>query len=119
MTPTDQQLQLALARMLPEMLMVDLEPIDESAQSSQVCGIKWRSGNSYCDYVDVRETEWLHVCWLVEQGADRQNFALAYQQELERIAAHNRTDKRGRWAVYHASWQQRATALAKVKGVNL
>ena len=68
------------------------------------------------DDLDVinRPTEGLQVCHEAEKLIDSQNFGLAYQRMLEKVAAHNRTDKRGRWAVYHATFEQRLEALCRV-----
>lgn len=51
---------------------------------------------------DVLNTELLHLCWLVEESlTDYQAFD--YSCDIK----------------YHATWQQRIIALAKVKGIEI
>lgn len=101
---TDQQLQLALAKMLPEKIKIH-NPM----------------GNSFFDWTDVEEegrrspvkdTEWLHVCWLLEKTLtpeqDKQ-----FMGELQRQIGYY--DHVYFPILLHASWQQRATALVKWK----
>ena len=80
-TYTNEQLSLALAKMLPDTFNVD-EDI-------------------------VFETEWLHVCWLIEQ-----TFVLTdkYIDYLSYLPGENPVS---------ASWQTRTIALAKMKGVEI
>lgn len=52
----------------------------------------------------VRDTELLHLCWLVEETLDSKH-NLKYYNQIE-------IDP-------HASWQQRVVALAKVKGIEI
>lgn len=121
MNYTDQQLQLALAKMLPDMLAI--EPVTLTNGESYV---RW-CYNSLLNHpsrrlsLKVLDTEWLHVCWLVEETilASQQ---YAYMEKLASIAGECdcfETDASHAFRVGHATWQQRAIALAKVKGLEI
>ena len=106
---TDAQLQLALAKMLPDELYHD-EGYDQGEHKF----VHWRTNNP------VLYTEWLHVCWLVEQ-------TLTLDQKIQFVSELRKTlpDKEVQHFIVevayliNTSWQQRATALAKVKGVEI
>jgi len=123
-TYTNHQLQLALAKMLPEKLII------------HKLGGEWETvfwKNKPIGSGEVQETEWLHVCWLIEQtlsdysGSEGQelsqhdDYALAL---LNIVGVHKPTH----WGeecvadfflITNTSWQQRALALCKVKGVEV
>jgi len=106
MNHKDQQLQLALAKMLPKELV---------EKDNEVLGwhIAWR-GNA--PNSKVRESEWLHVCWLVEQEFVSIKQQDNYRDELcEIFYKHNPQHTQ----ICSASWQQRAEALCKVKGIEI
>ncbi len=97
---TDQQLQLALAKMLPEKLVY--VPI-------RACSPMEQSGFYWIAIDDVRDldkpievTEWLHVCWLVEQTLSPNELA-NYEQAI--------LNKYGFVKSYHMSWQERSLIL--------
>jgi hypothetical protein len=103
--PTDKQLQLALAKMLPEKLHWN---------KSHNKGM-WN--RPYGDGEEIKETEWLHVCWLIEKSLpldkrDEYHWRLGELTEKDRMAPRY-------WTNLNASWQQRAVALAKVKGIEI
>lgn len=83
---TDQELQLELAKLLPE-------KIEQGVNAGRFIWI----GN--CMW--VRDTEWLHVCWLIERNVLSADEHHAFSKLV------NISD----------SWQQRARAILKVKGM--
>lgn len=87
MNYTDEQLKVALAKMLPETVCYC------SPQGTR--GLHWLPRNNTDLYhYSVRDTELLHLCWLVEDyGCDTVPF--------------------------NASWQQRVVALAKAKEIEI
>lgn len=101
MTPTDTQLKQALAKMLPEQVKIE-RAIPNGTH------LYWENGNF------IKNTELLHLCWLVEQELIKSK-TLEEQQDyhytLRGVVAPS-------WAM-SASWQQRTTALAKVKGIEI
>lgn len=103
--PTDQQLQLALAKMLPETLI-----------PAVTAGKFWWNGNQRQRIVgcEIINTEWLHVCWLVEQtlsDEQRDVYIISLMTDVDGTRYMNRG--------VSATWQQRALALCKVKGVEI
>lgn len=100
----DTQLQLALAKMLPEKIKIRL--------LDGVVTIHWIVANSISS--EIKGTEWLHVCWLVEQELSRNDHD-HFLRALQIV-----TTEEPNWfrACTSASWQQRALALCKVKGIN-
>ena len=106
--PTDQALKLALAKMLSEKLYLHNRP---------KCDTVYWSGNDRDQTfsLPVQDTEWLHVCWLVEQQFNNFDHQRYVNQLYEEAEPHTR--------LMHPdcspSWQQRAIALAKVKGVEI
>lgn len=113
MNYTDAQLRLALAKMLPEKLIVVSLLMDPPIPT-----VKWIDGRGF-PAEKVKDTEWLHVCWLVENTLSRllpapphtSSEASRYIEILE--------DLYGTKGCVIATWQQRAIALAKVKGVEI
>ena len=106
--PTDDKLKLALAKMLPE-VKIKYIPNAEIYEYS----FMWNPTGQYGR--GLHDTELLHVCWLVEQTLN-QNETFDYRQELQdafSFSIHSVTP------AVSASWQQRAQALAKVKGVEV
>jgi len=94
---SDTELQLALVKMLPEKIgITDGSPY--WIFKGDTCGCK------------VIETEWLHVCWLVEQTLT-ENEQPEYQEMLGVQDSHSIYKTRS------ASWQHRAEALCRVKGI--
>jgi hypothetical protein len=86
MTYTDTQLQLALAKMLPEKIFI-VETENDSRYYRSIEYFKWRDTNNSeypDDWFEVRETEWLHVCWLVEDGLSDTDI-IEYNLRLEDV----------------------------------
>lgn len=101
---TDIQLQQALAKMLPEKIKIHKQG---HGLDPQICFF-WRDGQGR----QVVDTEMLHVCWLIEQEFDSIELSSKYFDILTRICT-------GKNWVYNASWQQRALAICKVRGVEI
>ena len=106
---SDTQLKQALAKMLPE--KVDMCGDNENI----MC---W-AGSADADYHNrptrVLATEILHLCWLVEESL-LEDEMLNYAQYLDRQVSP--AMDLSSW-MFHATWQQRITALAQAKGVAL
>ena len=106
---TDDDLKRMLAKMLPdklEMYIVKEEP-------SVLC---WK-GSSV-----VEDDELLQICWEIEEELVYLE-SIKYEIELNKMIMLN-ANKHFKLATsvlfdWHATWQQRATALAKVKGIEL
>ncbi len=101
-TYTDKQLQLALAKMLPKKLKA-------SELTERV--FFWCNRNSIPTH-EVKETEWLHICWLIEQNIIKDSGDVySWDNYIALLQQHTFYSS--------ASWQQRAVALAQVKGVEI
>lgn len=96
MNYTDEQLKRALQKMLPEKCYMNK---DGGALYHQP------DSNGYpIQPSRIRDTELLHLCWLVEENLDSKH-NLKYYNQIE-------IDP-------HAAWQQRVETLAKVKGIKI
>ena len=107
---TNTQLKQALAKMLPETCIYDSESLfiwDKDFNAHRM----------------ARDTELLHLCWLVEETLKDSQLTtyaailckmIREQWELQII---DETIPDGFF--YHATWQQRTIALCKVKGVEI
>ena len=93
----DTQLKQALAKMLPEVLEMETQYSD-----MKFYGLAWKNKQSHPAVLD---TELLHLCWLVEE-----NIALKGEYRIY-------SDLLGNFI--SATWQQRVSALAKVKGIEV
>ena len=107
---TDTELKQLLAKMLPE----KINYLDKDADFAGLYYIPNDKEQAVTDWLngilfEVLDTELLHVCWLVEEGLDRVQ-QVCYQSQL------NHKGTVGDFS-YHATWQQRTLALAKVKGL--
>lgn len=100
----DTQLKQALAKMLPDALIWDVESSQHNTVRDEGWGLCWDSGNP------VLDTELLHLCWLVEKELDWDSWH-AYKRELDKLA--------GEREKISAIWQQRTILLAKVKGIEI
>lgn len=98
MTPTDQQLKQALAKMLPELAKVE-RAIPNGTH------LYWENINVF-----IKDTELLHLCWLVEETLKEPDEILEYEKHLL---------INGYWKSIHATWQQRTIALCKVKQIEI
>jgi len=113
MNHTDNQLQAALAKMLPELLYIDYF-------EAKFISIRWltnkpnygRKGES------VLDTELLHLCWLVEENLTSSQIEDESEIDLYWWEIYRNCDS-CEWLVCHASWQQRVIALAKIKGIEI
>ena len=98
MTYTDEQLKQALAKMLPTKVFMNT------------------NGGQMYHKLDgepqpVRDTELLHLCWLVEETLTEYRSA-AYAELMRPISENYKR-------LYHATWQRRVVMLAKVKGIEI
>ena len=105
---TNTQLKQALAKMLPEILENYYQdtPLDNFLLS-------WTRSKR-----EVLDTELLHLCWLVEETLTN-NEADMYGLYINGIMNEAITQKFQSVCDWHATWQQRVIALAKVKGVEI
>jgi len=101
MNNTDTQLKQALAKMLPKKIEINLFP----------CVINWLQ--AAWGGKEVLDTELLHLCWLVEDKLIPNQYK-EYEKHLYDYEDGNKTGYR-----WHATWQQRVVALAKVKGIKI
>jgi hypothetical protein len=127
---SDQELQLALAKMLPEKIELAAEYANEDGTITGRA-FQWK----YPAVFDlekigqqVTSREWPHVCWLVEQElrykGDQFQW-LEYSRQLWKVIWNREPTENDNacsglaWNFMNASWQQRAEALCKVKGVEV
>ena len=105
MNLTDNELRALLAKMLPEMVHL--------SHSGELCWSHNYSQDSHL-FVRVLDTELLHLASLVEAG-------LTENQKCQYVVRLSTTDRENSpdWNMTFATWQQRTTALAEVKGVTL
>jgi hypothetical protein len=100
----EQTLKLQLAKMLPEKLYLH-----------NLSGVCWQSNTKpecIFDSRQVLDTEWLHVCWLVEEELKKDAGKWTWFVDLLRKQPYY-------GGSIHATWQQRAIALCKVKGIEV
>lgn len=105
----EQKLKLALAGMLPYKIC------------NQHGEVHWWNENGTVGY-RVCSTEWLHLCWLVEETLDDAQYELFCHSLSETEWDTPRWFKSTLPASMlrtSSSWQQRAQALCKVKGLSL
>ena len=102
---TDTQLKQALAQMLPDV-------IDASEQRYN--HIVWKKET----YQPVLDTELLHLCHLVEEQMTMgQLCAMSNELSIMHQLEGSPCDA-SQWQ-HHKSWQERAIALCKVKGIKI
>ena len=110
---TDAQLKIALSKMLPEKLAFD----DSFSIKDCEPRLRWlydSSTHAYRRDLGVIDTELLHVCWLIEEtlsDGEWNDYGSYIDSQVHSVFCDRHR--------IHATWQQRATALAKVKGVEL
>lgn len=102
--PNEQSLKLALARMLPEKILLK-EYVCKCKYCSEffpkgTIDFYWIEGESL-----IKETEWLHICHLIEVGMTKKEWEL-YNRLID-------LTKQG------ITWPQRATAICECKGVKI
>jgi len=95
MNYTDEQLKKTLAKMLPDKI--------NFGHNSKA--LFWSTGKT------VLDTELLHLCWMVEDGFNSKQQD-DYGKELYKLIPYGKM-------LFSATWQQRVTALAKVKGIEI
>lgn len=89
---SETELKLALAKMLPEKMKWKAYKSNDKQHDPS---INWKWSHS-----GIRDTEWLHVCWLIEETLTTKEALEYYDRQI---------------SSHHASWQQRAEAIIKVK----
>lgn len=97
---SDQELKLALCGLLPKQICVRNNKLF------------WGDDSFSGELPEVLETEWLHICHLVEMTLEKEKLNLSYAHELYNVVVPEGQQP------FMASWQQRTAALLKVKGVN-
>ncbi len=111
---SDEQLQLALAKMVPGYIMT----VEESSGFWKVDVFYWIDNKWRTSKQRVTDREWPHVCWLIEQSLNRDK-AIEFFSELNVITAaaidENAEDKGALWDLIHATWQQKAEALIRLQ----
>ncbi len=124
--PTDEQLKRALVRLLPDKIKFIPAPKvwDAETQNKFV----WLNKFDTC-YCKVVETEWLHVCHLIEQGmseVDKLTFTdnlihllNAYVYDGGYYQGEGELNLGEIFKVVNATWQQRALAIIAVKGIEV
>ena len=69
--------------------------------------------------VPVRDIEFLHLCWLVEETLFRNTADWAGYRNMIIQTVANTSHNTFPSVYLHASWQQRVVALAEVKGIEI
>jgi len=105
MNYTDEQLKRALAKMLPDTLQ--LVPYGREDNLILCWNLEGLSE-------PVRNTELLHLCWVVEETLNNAEYGDYFEYLATSAHAIYRDS-----ALCHATWQQRVEALAKVKGIEI
>jgi len=108
--PTNTQLKQVLAKMLPD--FISLYPTDNK--------LHWEVYNMEGNDLGrlVQDTELLHLCCLVEETLT-DNQTDMYGLYINGIMFESETIKFHSVCDWHATWQQRTIALAKVKGLDI
>ena len=107
---TDKQLREALSKMLPKKT-VQLVPYGREDNLILCWDLDGESE-------PVRNTELLHLCWLVEEGLKEEEQS-AYIHKIYQMQS---LKNKAKWKIHydcHATWKQRVKALAKVKGIEI
>ena len=107
MNYTNEQLKQALAKMLPDQISFR-QFKDDNAEFGY---LYWKDKNQHPLQSEVRNTELLHLCWLVEETLTEYKSA-DYAELLRPIAENYKL-------LYHATWQQRVVMLVEVKGIEV
>ena len=95
----EEQLKQALAKMLPDTIDI---------RNGAVC---WTKHDDILNSHVVRDTELLHICWLVENNLNEDEWML-YFDYLEQQTTMDKY-------ITNSPWQHRTIALAKVKGIEI
>lgn len=116
MSDHEQKLQLALAKLIPEVISISEESVTFPYRR-----FFWTDHVPRSDQ-RVTQNEWLHICWLIEQGMTDEEW-MNYKPVLQDAAGSITKDLMGfvnhnTKRTWSASWPQRAEAICKVKGVD-
>ena len=119
MTYTDTQLKQALAKMLPDKITYQYG--DKTLPSPAWFG-QDEKGHKWWE--TVRDTELLHLCWLVERSIDDGALWKGYCNRLWDVVCPTYNQMAGLNAavallLLNATWQQRTIALCKVKEITI
>ena len=114
MNYTDEKLKKMIAKMLPD--VISYREVTAYESGKIVCLLQWGAEWDYEDGCTVRETEFLHLCWLVEENLTEKEYYF-YADVVCDLSLEIVTKRRWFWLAM--PWQQRVEALAKVKGVEL
>ena len=106
----DPKLKFAVARLLPEQLYV-------SRETNTICWGKPIAGTMRTFDGEARETEWLYVMQLVEQTLTKEQFT-DYTDKLCDDVACGYPDPEIEELI-SLTFNQRATAMCKVKGIEI
>jgi hypothetical protein len=111
MTPTDQQLKQALAKLADEYVSPIRNTVSEETEY-------WWKGHGRAG--PVKDTELLHLCWLVEATLTKQwhNYVVALAKVIARAESNEKVSVPTN-VLINSSWQQRTIALCKVKGIEI
>jgi hypothetical protein len=107
------KLKLAMARLLPEKIRINTTPTEDT-------WYQWIELPPQ-DYHErtVWETEWLYVMQLVEQSLDESDKDW-YCEQLRQVITHTKMFIHEECkAMLFATFNQRATAMCKVKGIEI
>ena len=107
---TNEQLKQALAKMLPDQISFR-QFKDDNAEFGY---LYWKDKNQHPLQSEVRDTELLNLCWMVEQTLTPDEWN-KFKNTFENILS---------WCIFpinfmHSTWQQRVITLAKVKGIEI
>lgn len=107
---SEQELQLGLARLLPEKVCWHAYP----NMGNPINLYQWGTEFDF-NCVTIGETEWLHVCWLVEQSFNDEEF-IQFSDELTkaRLVRAGTSYTQAERETISASWQWRAEAILKL-----
>lgn len=101
---TDQELQLGLAKLLPD----------------RICGNsvldEWELQHDDGAWLPIMETEWLHVCWLVEMAMSTDEY-MQFEDYFGEVLDDASESSDAFVKTFTGTWQQRAEAILKAKGI--
>lgn len=119
-TPTDTQLKRCLAKMLSNIVMFEEYEYPPSHPDNPTVAtyseLLW-----FGTQTEVKDTELLHVCWMVEETLTEKEDVWFLQKLSQQRYRDGESGTIGTLIdrSVHASWQQRTIALAKVKNVEI
>lgn len=103
---TDNELKQLLAKMLPD-------EIEWNVDYTTKRGDLWLKNTAF----RIKDSELLHICWLISATLEV-NDMCRYNDELDAVCVPVHICPNTHiFSLTEASWQQRASALAKVKGL--